>query len=119
MMDYSNTTKGLGKGTLAYTRCLKRARLLIDKEISHKKLIPVYLACEKQGHSLQDYWYLFKDKRPEGVIIRNTCIKRVLKKVEKNKDFTKLQRLDLKNKKIRLNNNRMRVRKLRLREKLI
>jgi len=46
-MDYSNTTKGLGKETLAYTRRLKRAKLLVDKETSYKKLLPVYLACEK------------------------------------------------------------------------
>jgi len=46
-MDYSNTTKGLGKGTLARTRRLKRARLLVDKETSYKKLLPVCLACEK------------------------------------------------------------------------
>jgi hypothetical protein len=52
MMDHSNTTKGLGKGTLAHTRHLKRARLLVDKETSYKKLIPIYLACEKQGYSL-------------------------------------------------------------------
>jgi len=51
-MDYSNTTKGLGKGTLVYTRRLKRARLVIDKETSYKKLLPIYLACKKQGHSL-------------------------------------------------------------------
>jgi hypothetical protein len=51
-MDYSNTTKGLGKGTLVYTRCLKRAGLLVDKETSYKKLLPIYLACKKQGHSL-------------------------------------------------------------------
>jgi hypothetical protein len=52
MMDYSNTTKGLGKGTLVHTRFLKRARSLIDKEIFYKKLLPIYLACEKQRHSL-------------------------------------------------------------------
>jgi len=46
-MDYSNTTKGLGKGTLARTRRLKRAGLLVDKETSRKKLIPIYLACKK------------------------------------------------------------------------
>jgi len=46
-MDYSNTIKGPGKGTLVYTRRLKRARLLVDKEISHKKLLPVCLACKK------------------------------------------------------------------------
>jgi hypothetical protein len=52
MMDHSNTTKGLGKGTLAYTRRLKRARSLVDEKTSCKKLIPIYLVCEKQGHSL-------------------------------------------------------------------
>jgi len=51
-MDYSDTTKGLGKVTLVRTRRLKRAGLLVDKEMSHKKLLPVCLVCEKQGHSL-------------------------------------------------------------------
>ena len=51
-MDYSDTTKGLGKGTLACTRRLKRAGLLVDEETFRKKLLPVYLACEKRGHSL-------------------------------------------------------------------
>jgi len=51
-MDYFNTTKDPGKVTLAYTRRLKRARLLVDKEMSYKKLLPVCLACEKRGHSL-------------------------------------------------------------------
>jgi len=51
-MDYSNTTKGPGKGTLVHTRRLKRARSLVDKETSHKKLLPMCLVCEKQGHSL-------------------------------------------------------------------
>jgi hypothetical protein len=55
--------------------------------MSYKKLLPIYLVCEKQRYSLQDYWYLFKDKRPEGVIIKNAHIKRVLKKVKKNKDL--------------------------------
>jgi len=51
-MDYSDTTKGLGKETLAYTRRLKRAGSLVDEETSYKKLLPVCLACEKRGHSL-------------------------------------------------------------------
>jgi len=51
MMDYSNTTKGPGKVTLACTRRLKRARSLVDKKMSYKKLLPVYLACEKRGYS--------------------------------------------------------------------
>jgi hypothetical protein len=52
IMDYSNTTKGPRKGTLARTRRLKRAGSLVDKETSRKKLLPVYLACKKRGHSL-------------------------------------------------------------------
>jgi len=51
-MDYSNTTKGLGKGTLVRTKRLKKAKSLVDKETSHKKLLPIYLAYKKQGHSL-------------------------------------------------------------------
>jgi hypothetical protein len=47
MINYSNTTKGLGKGTLVYTKCLKRARSLIDKEMSYKKLLPIYLIYKK------------------------------------------------------------------------
>jgi len=46
-MDYSNTTKGLGKGTLACTRRLKRARLLVNEETSYKKLLPICLAYKK------------------------------------------------------------------------
>ena len=52
IIDHSNTTKGPGKGTLVYTRRLKRARSLVDKETSRKKLLPVYLAYKKRGHSL-------------------------------------------------------------------
>jgi len=51
-MDYFNTTKGLGKGTLVYIRRLKRAGLLVDKETSHKRLLPICLACKKRGYSL-------------------------------------------------------------------
>ena len=47
MIDHFDTTKGLRKGTLAYIRHLKRARLLVDKKTSYKKLLPIYLACEK------------------------------------------------------------------------
>ena len=52
IMDHSDTTKGLGKGTLARTRRSKRAGLLVDEETSCKKLLPIYLACKKRGHSL-------------------------------------------------------------------
>ena len=55
--------------------------------MSCNKPTPKCLACRIQRHSIWDYWCLFKDKRPVRVIIRNTHIKRVLKKVEKNKDL--------------------------------
>jgi len=60
----------------------------VDKETSYKKPTPKYLVCGIRGHSLLDYWYLFKDKRSIGVIIRDAYINRALKKVEKNKDLT-------------------------------
>ena len=47
MMDHSNTTKGPRIGTLARTRRLKRAGLLVDEEMSCKKLLPICLACKK------------------------------------------------------------------------
>jgi len=55
--------------------------------MSCKKPTPECLVCEIQGHSIWDYWCLFEDKRPAGVIIKNACIKRALKKVKKNKDL--------------------------------
>ena len=60
----------------------------MDKETSCKKPTPKCLACGIQGHSIWDYWYLFKDKRPVGVIIGDVRINRALKKVEKNKNLT-------------------------------
>ena len=60
----------------------------MDKETSYKKPIPKCLAYRIRGHTIWDYWCLFKDKRPIGVIIGDTRIKRALKKVEKNKDLT-------------------------------
>jgi len=59
----------------------------VDKETSYKKPTPKCLVCRIQGHSLWDYWCLFKDKRPVGVIIGDICINRALKKVEKNKNL--------------------------------
>jgi hypothetical protein len=59
----------------------------VDEETSYKKPIPKCLACGIRGHSLWDYWCLFKDKRSIGVTIGDIRIKRALKKVEKNKDL--------------------------------
>jgi hypothetical protein len=47
IMDHFNTTKSLGKGTLAHTERLKRAGSLVNKETSRKKLLPMYLICKK------------------------------------------------------------------------
>jgi hypothetical protein len=52
MINHSNTTKGLKKGTLTHTKYLKRTGSLINKKTSYKKLLPIYLACEKWGYSL-------------------------------------------------------------------
>jgi len=54
----------------------------VDKETSYKKLIPKCLVCGIRGHSIWDYWCLFKDKRPVGVIIGDAHIKKALRKVE-------------------------------------
>ena len=53
----------------------------------YKKLTPKYLVYKIQRHSIWDYWYLFKNKRPIKVIIKDIYIKRALKKVKKNKDL--------------------------------
>jgi len=75
-MDYSDTTKGSRRGkALARKSRLKRAGLLV-KETSQKKPVPKCLACGIQGHSLWDCWCLFKDKRPIGVTIEDTCIEK-------------------------------------------
>jgi len=40
-----------------------------------------------RGHILPNYWYLFKGKRPKGFKAIGICIKRVLTKVEYDKDL--------------------------------
>jgi hypothetical protein len=45
------------------------------------------LICDIRGHTLPNYWYLFKYKRPEGFKAVHIQIKRVLIKVEHNKDL--------------------------------
>ena len=86
--DHFDTTKGSQKGkALAHNSRLKRARTLVNKKTSCKKPTLECLACRIQRHSIQDCWCLFEDKRPAGVTIRDACIKRALKKVEKNKNL--------------------------------
>jgi len=46
-----------------------------------------YLVCNIRGHTLPNYWYLFKSKRPKGFKAVGTRIKRVLIKVEQDKDL--------------------------------
>ena len=55
--------------------------------MSCKKPIPEYLVYRIQGHSIWDCWCLFKNKRLAKVIIKDTHIKRALKKIKKNKDL--------------------------------
>ena len=45
------------------------------------------LVCNIKGHTLPNYWYLFKYKRPKGFKAVNTQIKKMLTKVEYNKDL--------------------------------
>ena len=44
-----------------------------------------------RGHTLPNYWYLVKCKRPKGFKAISTRIKRVLIKVEHNKDRTRVR----------------------------
>ena len=45
----------------------KRAETNSTKETSSKKLKGLkYLACDIRGHTLPNYWYLFKGKRPKS-----------------------------------------------------
>ena len=55
------------------------------------------LACDIRGHTLPDCWYLFKGKRPKSFKAVSTQIKKVLIKVEYNKDLAaQVERLKLK-----------------------
>ena len=45
------------------------------------------LACNIRGYTLPNCWYLFKGKRPKGFKAIGICIKKVLIKVEYNKDL--------------------------------
>ena len=56
--------------------------------MSFKKLKNLkYLACGIRGYTLPNYWYLFKGKRPKGFKAVGIYIKKVLIKVEHNKDL--------------------------------
>ncbi len=88
--DHSDTTKGSRRGKASARKSrLKRAGSLVE-ETSQKKPTPECLACGIRGHSLRDCWCLFKDKRPAGVTIKDTHIKKALRKVEQNKDLADL-----------------------------
>jgi len=55
------------------------------------------LACDIRGHIFPDYWYLFKCKRPKGFKAIGTHIKRVLTKIEHDKNLVaQIERLKLK-----------------------
>ena len=84
------TTKGLkGRGN-SLSRSWKRAGInLIKEETSSSKRLKnlKYLACDIRGHTLPNYCYLFKCKRPKGFNNKGIYIKEVCKKVEYNKDL--------------------------------
>ena len=45
------------------------------------------LVCNIWGHTLPNYWYLFKGKRPKGFKAVGIYIKKVLIKVKYNKNL--------------------------------
>jgi len=76
-----------GKGnSLSYSQ--KRAGTNLTKETSFKRSKNLKcLACDIRGHTLFNCWYLFKSKRPKGFKAVGIYIKRVLIKVEQDKDL--------------------------------
>ena len=72
-------------------RCRVRFRRpnLIKEEISSSKRLKnlKYLACNIRRYTLSNYWYLFKGKRSKGFKAVGIYIKKVLIKVEHNKDL--------------------------------
>jgi len=76
-----------GKGN-SLSRSWKRVGINLTKETSSKRLKNLKcLVCNIRGHTLPDYWYLFKSKRPKGFKAVGIYIKRVLIKVEQDKDL--------------------------------
>ena len=62
--------------------------MILTKEISSKRLKNLkYLVYNIRGYTLPNYQYLFKGKRPKGFKAVGIRIKRVLIKVEYNKDL--------------------------------
>jgi hypothetical protein len=60
----------------------------LTEEISFKKLKNLKcLVCDIRGYTLPDYWYLFKYKRPKGFKAIYIWMKKVLIKVEYDKDL--------------------------------
>ena len=76
--NISITTKGLKRKSSR-----KRVGINPTKETSFKKLKNLKcLACDIRGHTLPDYQYLFKCKRPKGFKAVGIRIRKVLIKVE-------------------------------------
>jgi len=76
----------------------KRAETNLTEKTSSKKLKnSKCLAYNIRGHTLPDCWYLFKGKRLKGFKAIGTHIKRVLTKVEHDKDLAaQVEQLKLK-----------------------
>jgi len=84
---YTATEVQKGRGN-SLSRSRKRAGTINSTEetSSKRSKSPKCLACEIGGHTLPDCWYLFKCKRPKDFKAVGTRMKRVLTKVEHNKD---------------------------------
>jgi hypothetical protein len=66
----------------------KRAGINLTEETFSKRLKNLKcLACDIRGHTLPNYWYLFESKRPKGFKAVDIYMKRVLIKVEQDKDL--------------------------------
>ncbi len=76
------------RNSLFYSQKRAKINLIKEKTFSFKRSKNFKcLACDIKGHTLFNYWYLFKCKKPKGFKAVGIYIKRVLIKVEYNKDL--------------------------------
>ena len=44
--------------------------------------MPACPACERKGHDLKDCWYVFKDLKPDHIVLSQHATDKVAKKLE-------------------------------------
>jgi len=58
-------------------------------------------ACELKGHTLEDCWYLFEDKRPEGFKASSVRMEKMKKRMEKDKGLAiQIEKLKVKEERV-------------------